>query len=133
MANRIKQYLIAIEKLLDNPPPNIDYREEVKKHLIQMGFFMHERLIHLIVTVLFAIAMILVFLYTIQNPAPMLFLLMIALLILLIPYVLHYYLLENSVQKMYKQYDELLRRKKLQEKEENSKNPKEIDEKTILY
>ena len=29
----------------------------------------------------------------------------IAILILLVPYIKHYYLLENEVQKMYKQYD----------------------------
>ena len=32
----------------------------------------------------------------------------IALLVLLIPYVMHYYLLENSVQKMYEQYDRMM-------------------------
>ena len=35
----------------------------------------------------------------------------IALLVLLIPYVMHYYLLENSVQKMYVQYDEMMNKK----------------------
>ena len=32
------------------------------------------------------------------------------LLVLLIPYIMHYFLLENSVQKMYTQYDEILKR-----------------------
>ena len=31
----------------------------------------------------------------------------IAILILLVPYIRHYYLLENEVQKMYKQYDQI--------------------------
>jgi hypothetical protein len=39
--------------------------------------------------------------------------LFVALLILLIPYIRHYYLLENGVQKMYKQYDEMLKRIKM--------------------
>ena len=30
-----------------------------------------------------------------------------ALLVLLIPYIAHYYLLENGVQKMYQQYDKI--------------------------
>ena len=34
--------------------------------------------------------------------------LVFALLVLLIPYVMHYYLLENSVQKMYEQYDRMM-------------------------
>lgn len=29
--------------------------------------------------------------------------------ILLVPYILHYYTLENEVQKMYEQYDEILK------------------------
>ena len=36
-----------------------------------------------------------------------LFVLAIAILILLVPYIKHYYLLENEVQKMYKQYDQI--------------------------
>lgn len=28
---------------------------------------------------------------------------------LLIPYIMHYFLLENGVQKMYRQYDEMVR------------------------
>jgi hypothetical protein len=31
-------------------------------------------------------------------------------LVLLIPYVRHYYILENEVQKMYKQYDEMVKK-----------------------
>jgi hypothetical protein len=30
-------------------------------------------------------------------------------LVLLVPYIMHYYLLENSVQKMYRQYDKLFK------------------------
>ena len=56
-------------------------------HLIQVSFFQHERLIHLIVTVTFA------------------------LLILLIPYIRHYYILENEVQKMYGQYDRMMEKR----------------------
>jgi len=33
--------------------------------------------------------------------------------VLLIPYIRHYYILENETQKMYKQYDELLRKRAL--------------------
>jgi cell division protein FtsB len=38
----------------------------------------------------------------------------ILLLVLLIPYIRHYYILENEVQKMYVQYDKLL--EKIEEK-----------------
>ena len=32
------------------------------------------------------------------------------LLVLLVPYIMHYYLLENETQKMYEQYDKILKR-----------------------
>lgn len=73
--------------------------------LIQIGFFQHERLIHLIVTVLFAIltfAAIALVLFT-GNAACIV--LTIALLVLLIPYIRHYYILENGTQTLYTFYD----------------------------
>lgn len=115
MAKRIKAYLLQIERLLANPPADVDWEEEIKKHLIQIGFFMHERLIHLIVTVVFAMLTVGIILYTIAAPGLGMFILIITFMILLVPYIKHYYLLENSVQRMYVQYDEMLERK------ENSK------------
>lgn len=110
MAKKIRNYLKQINDLLENPPENICYQEEMKKHLIQIQFFMHERLIHLIVTVTFAILGMITILYAITYPSIALFTLVIALFVLLIPYIKHYYLLENSVQAMYEQYDEMERR-----------------------
>lgn len=108
MAERIKQYLAYIDKLLESEDAGIDYGEELKKHLVQIAFFAHERLIHLIVTVLFALMTVAVFLYTMSNPQPALFLLLFFILCLMVPYIKHYYLLENSVQRMYEQYDAML-------------------------
>ena len=117
MKKRILAYLEKINQLLKHPPIAVNYEDEVKKHLVQIGFFMHERLIHLIVTVLFAILTVGVALYCVADPGIPLFLLFGALLILLVPYIMHYYLLENGVQKMYEQYDELLLRSEEQKKE----------------
>ena len=41
---------------------------------------------------------------------PMLLVLTLLFLVLLVPYIMHYYTLENEVQKMYTQYDEILKR-----------------------
>ena len=111
MGERIKTYLNQIDDLLANPPEGIDYEKEIEKHLVQIGFFMHERLIHLIVTVLFAVLTVGTIFFAVASPSVGLLLLTVALLILMVPYICHYYLLENSVQKMYKQYDEMLARK----------------------
>jgi len=107
MADRIRQYLTYIDKLLESEDENINWEEEMRKHLVQIGFFAHERLIHLIVTVTFAILTVIVFLYTFSNFSISMLLLIIMLLVLMIPYIKHYFLLENSVQYMYEQYDKM--------------------------
>lgn len=97
--------------MLQDPPEDIDYEEEQRKHLIQIQFFMHERLVHEIVMVLFALITVMVFLAVVMLEKMILVVLLAALLVLLIPYIMHYYVLENSVQYMYEQYDEMERRK----------------------
>lgn len=108
MADRIKQYMQYIDNLLESEDESIDWEEEAKKHLVEIAFFAHERFIHLIVTVLFAIMSILVFLYAFGNFSIPIGLLIIMLLVLLVPYIKHYFLLENSVQDMYEQYEKML-------------------------
>lgn len=107
MADRIRKYLAYIDQLLEEDKEGINWEEEMKKHLVQIAFFAHERLIHLIVTVTFAILTVMAFLYTISNFSLAMLLLIFALMCLMIPYIKHYYLLENSVQKMYEQYDKM--------------------------
>lgn len=108
MADRIKQYMAYVDNLLESDDDSIDWNDEINKHLVQIAFFAHERFIHLIVTVTFAIMSILAFLYAFGNFTPAIGLLIFALLVLLVPYIKHYFLLENSVQDMYEQYDKML-------------------------
>lgn len=114
MKKRIVHYMDYIDKLLaeDEDECKQDYETLIKQHLIQIDFFMHERLVHLLVTLAFAIFGFMIFLALVMNFQPGLLLLFAAILVLLVPYIMHYYLLENGVQKMYRQYDEMLRRAK---------------------
>lgn len=107
MADRIRQYMAYINKLLETEDTSVDWEEEMKKHLVQIAFFAHERFIHLIVTVTFAILAVLAFLYTYSNFSIPMLLLVLMLMVLLVPYIKHYFLLENSVQDMYEQYDKM--------------------------
>ena len=84
-------------------------RDKLKEHLVQVGFFQHERLIHLIVTVTFALLEMLAIVLSVISDSLFTLLLPIVILILLIPYIRHYYILENEVQKMYVQYDRMRR------------------------
>ena len=84
-------------------------RDKLKEHLTQIGFFQHERLIHLIVTVTFALLEMLAILLSVIADSLFSILLPVVILILLVLYIRHYYILENEVQKMYMQYDRILR------------------------
>ncbi len=109
MKERILNYMKQIDELLAEPPKDTDWEEEIRKHLIQISFFQHERLIHLIVTVLFALMTTLSLIGLVSTENLWLAALLVPLLILLFPYISHYYLLENGVQKMYRQYDEMVK------------------------
>lgn len=111
MRKKILKYKAEVDEMLKNPPKDIDYAEEERKHLIQIQFFMHERLVHEIIMVLFALSTILVFIETVRTAEILFAVLLVALLILLVPYIMHYYVLENSVQYMYEQYNEMERRR----------------------
>ena len=111
MKNSIVGYVKEIDDLLKNKKiENID--GVIDRHLIKISFYQHERFVHLIVTVLFAILSLISFFFALINPSLGLSLLSLMFIVLLIPYILHYYCLENNVQKMYIQYDELVRRSK---------------------
>lgn len=82
-------------------------QDKLEEHLVQVGFFQHERLIHLIVTVTFALLEMLAIALSVISDSLFTLLLPVVILILLIPYIRHYYILENEVQKMYVQYDRM--------------------------
>ena len=105
MKQYLKEYIKEVDKLLKNDAVNQKY---IDNHLIKIGFFQHERLIHLIVTVFYTLFVIFFlflssinFLYIIPT---------FILIIFLIFYVLHYFFLENNVQYLYKQYDSMVKK-----------------------
>ena len=108
MRKRLVDYRKRIDALLQGDPAGVDWDAAIQEHLVQVSFFQHERLIHLLVTLAFALmelASALVALLTAQLFAAVLTLL---LLVLLVPYIVHYYYLENETQKLYAQYDRML-------------------------
>lgn len=84
-------------------------QDKLEEHLVQVGFFQHERLIHLIVTVTFALLEMLAIVLSVISDSLFTLVLPVVILILLVPYIRHYYILENEVQKMYVQYDRMRR------------------------
>lgn len=101
-------YRNRIDEIIEADSPDTDWSDLMKEHLQQIEFFQHERLIHLMVTILFAILEILSLILAFISTQIATFALFFVVLILLIPYIKHYYLMENEVQKMYDQYDKIL-------------------------
>lgn len=75
--------------------------------LVQIKLFQHERFIHLIVTMTFALMTVMTLLGICVTGYLPLGALMLLLLILLVPYIRHYYILENGTQTLYRYYDSL--------------------------
>lgn len=109
MEQRILQYKAYLLHICEEEYSEED-RETMKKQVLtQISFFQHERLIHLIVTITFALLAVIAFGICAIAPSVPFFGLEVLLLVLLIPYIRHYYILENSVQTMYRCYDKLSR------------------------
>ena len=103
MYRYMKKYINSIDEIIKEKKVNDKIIEE---HLIKIKFFQHERLIHLLVTLFFAIFLF-IFLAFSFFMSPLCYIIVLILMICLFLYVIHYFFLENSVQYMYKQYDEL--------------------------
>lgn len=114
MKERILIYRRRMDDLLQQNTTDTDWQEVLEEHLVQVGFFQHERLVHLLVTLAFAIFTLIGIFAVFLTSEPGAAVLTLLFLVLLVPYVLHYYLLENEVQKMYAQYDKILDRTKKQ-------------------
>ena len=114
MEQRILQCRKSIDEWLEKTEQSAQVSQEIlrdkkEEHLNQIGFFQHERLIHLIVTVTFALLEMLAIFLNVISDRLFSLLLPVVILILLVPYIRHYYILENEVQRMYVQYDRMLR------------------------
>ena len=110
MKRRILQYLDYIDGILaDNKSRDSEEWDSIiRKHKDKIAFFSHERLIHLIVFALVAVCTVISIMTFLVKGSMELLPLIALFFVLLIPYCAHYYLLENSVQKMYDQYDEMV-------------------------
>ena len=107
MKKRMVEYSKYAESII-NKDLDPEEREIIRQNmLIQIGFFQHERLIHLMVTLSFAILSMITLICVLISDNPFLSVLLLLLLLMLFPYVNHYFRLEWGVQKLYTYYDML--------------------------
>lgn len=107
MTKQIKDYLEHLRLFLDGEHTREEYAQELSRLHVRIGFFSHERLVHLLVMLGFAIFFLLALFMALTIGGAGLYILAVLFLVLLVPYIKHYYFLENSVQKMYLIYNKL--------------------------
>lgn len=81
--------------------------EELLSVRTHIGFFQHERLVHELVMFLFALLTVGGILFLVVVPEIPVLALDVLFFALLVPYVRHYYGLENGVQRLYDVYEKL--------------------------
>lgn len=99
------EYLAFLDAALSDDAT--DWARLMKIHKEKTRYFQHERFVHLFVMILFALCTVASFLVIAATELVVLISLTLLFLGLLIPYISHYYFLENNVQKLYKYYDRI--------------------------
>lgn len=104
MTKQIKAYLELLEQFFSVEHDNDELLKMRTELLQRIAFYQHERLVHLLVTLFFAVFFLIAFSLMLTVGGWGAAALTVLFLGLLIPYIKHYYFLENSVQKMYTYY-----------------------------
>lgn len=107
MTKQIREYLEQLRIFLDGEHSTEEYSNELSRLRVRIGFFSHERLVHLLVTLAFAVFFLMTLFMALVEGGIGIYILAVLFLVLLVPYIKHYYFLENSVQKMYLIYNQL--------------------------
>lgn len=106
LGDNMREYMREHIELIDNyikGKKHVNLNDVINDHLKKISIFQHERLIHLLVTLFYAIITLFFLVLTIVS---YLFIpISIIVMIFLILYIYHYFYLEKGVQYMYKQYD----------------------------
>ena len=107
MNKYMKQHEEVVTTALLADAKGFDWKVLKDNHMTRIGFMQHERLIHLLVTLAFAIMLFITLGIMFAYPRVEILVMIVLLGSLLIPYIFHYYKLENTVQRWYKYADEI--------------------------
>jgi len=119
MKKYLKEHINFIENILQKEKDDFDWKVLSDFNRTQIGFFQHERLVHLLITFFFG----LIFFGSVMAELGMinagngliflnggLLLVSAILLVMLGFYIGHYFILENGVQKLYQLEKEIIKR-----------------------
>lgn len=101
MTEYIKEYEKVLKVRLSKKGSVEKLDEWIEYHKIQIEHLQHERTIHLFVTLNFGIFFLMSILAFLIIHTPDLILLAGLFFVLLVPYIFHYYFLENTTQRWY--------------------------------
>lgn len=110
MEKMIKEYIKYVEDELNNK--KVDYNELKEDILVHLGFFKHERLIHLLVTILVSLITTILLVTSLFIDNIFILIMLLIFIVLLFFYMKHYYFLENNVQYIYTLYNEINKKDK---------------------
>jgi len=108
----MKRHEAFIKSVLGTAAGVVDWPSLAKYHDTQIRYMQHERLVHLLVLLFVGLFTLVTLLFFIERPTVAVGVLVLLLLALLAPYVLHYFRLENGVQRWYDLANEIERRSK---------------------
>ena len=97
----LKRHEAFIRSQLASAGDGADWAGLARFHRAQIAYVQHERLVHLLVTLFFGLSALLTLLVLVLHPRTLMGVLLLLLLALLAPYLMHYYRLENGVQRWY--------------------------------
>lgn len=120
MTKYLTEYMKKMENKLNECSSLNDIEKLLAEHKDKIAFMQHERIVHFLVTMMFAIVLTFFICALIFSDNFALLLLVTIIIVLLAFYIKHYYFLENTVQKMYRVYDRMLEKKQCFEEEVKS-------------
>lgn len=109
MTEYLTEYMKTVAERLENCKSYEELTSILSEHMNKIAFMQHERIVHFLVTMLFAVILSVFMVGMLITENIMLVILVTIIIVLLIFYIKHYYFLENTVQKMYKIYDKILK------------------------
>ena len=108
MTEYLTNYMKYISDKLEKSSDKTELQNILSEHLDKIAFMQHERIVHFLVTFMFAVILCIFMCAFIFSENIMLLVLVTIILVLLDFYIKHYYFLENTVQEMYRIYDRIL-------------------------
>ena len=118
MTEYLTNYMNTVTEKLAKCSDKDELEDILAEHMDKIAFMQHERIVHFLVTFMFAVILcifvaVMLFMSGSGNLASIgVMALVVIILVLEGFYIKHYYFLENTVQKMYRIYDEMLAKRR---------------------